>query len=99
MFTFLRHQYPAVAHILTHSVNLAFGPKSGFKNKCRARAGFGLVISGLGRVRASKCGTFTTLVETVYTTQSFWTLWPNWLNLFGHFKTNSVDDWKNPGQN
>ena len=32
----------AVAHILTPSVYLAFGPKSGFKNKCRARAGFGL---------------------------------------------------------
>jgi len=34
--------YPAVAHILTHSVNLDFGPKSGFINKCRARVGFGL---------------------------------------------------------
>jgi len=42
MFTFLRLQYPIVAHILTHSVHLAFGPKSGFKNKCQARAGFGL---------------------------------------------------------
>jgi len=31
MFTFLRHRYPAVAHIFTHSVHLAFGPKSGFK--------------------------------------------------------------------
>ena len=46
--------YSAVAHILTPSVNLAFEPKSGFKNKCRARAGFGLVISGSGRVQASK---------------------------------------------
>jgi len=27
---------------MTHSVNLASGPKSGFKYKCRARAGFGL---------------------------------------------------------
>jgi len=34
--------YPALAHILTHSLNLAFGPKSGFKNKRRARSGFGL---------------------------------------------------------
>jgi len=34
--------YFAVAHILTSSVNLAFGPQSGFKNKCRARAGFRL---------------------------------------------------------
>jgi len=34
--------YSAVAHILTPSVNLAFGSKSGFKNKCWARAGFGL---------------------------------------------------------
>jgi len=42
MFTWLRHQYPAVAHILTHSVSLSFGSKSGFKNNCRARAGFGL---------------------------------------------------------
>jgi len=46
--------YSAVAHILTHSVNLAFGPKLGFKNKCRSRAGFGLVISGSGWVQASK---------------------------------------------
>ena len=30
------------AFILTPSENLAFGPKSGFKNKCRSRAGFGL---------------------------------------------------------
>ena len=43
---------PAVAHILTPSVNLAFGRKSGFKNKCRARAGFGLVILGSSRVQA-----------------------------------------------
>jgi len=27
--------YSAVAHILTPSVNLAIGPKLGFKNKCR----------------------------------------------------------------
>jgi len=46
--------YSAVAHILTPSVNLAFGCKSGFKNKCRARAGFELVISGSDRVQASK---------------------------------------------
>jgi len=44
----------AVAHILTPLVNLAFGPKSGFKNKCRTRAGFRLVISGSGWVQASK---------------------------------------------
>jgi len=41
----LRHQYYAVTHILTYSVTLAFGPKSGFK-KSQVRAGFGLVISG-----------------------------------------------------
>jgi len=29
---------PTVAHISIHSVYLAFGPKSGFKNKCRVRA-------------------------------------------------------------
>jgi len=34
----LRNQYPAVAHILTHSIDLAFGPKSGFKNICWDRA-------------------------------------------------------------
>jgi len=34
--------YSAVAHILTPSVNLTFRPKSGFKNKCRTCAGFGL---------------------------------------------------------
>jgi len=44
--------YPAVAHISTHSVNLAFGPKWGFKIQCRARVG--LVISASGRVRASE---------------------------------------------
>jgi len=32
--------YSAVAHILTPLVNLAFRPKSGFKNKCRARSEF-----------------------------------------------------------
>ena len=32
----------AYLHILTHSVNLAFGPKSGFKNKCWSQGGFGL---------------------------------------------------------
>ena len=37
----------AVAHILTPSENLAFGPKSGFKNKCRARAGFGFQSDAL----------------------------------------------------
>jgi len=31
--------YSAVAHILTPSVNSAFRPKSGFKNKYRAQAG------------------------------------------------------------
>jgi len=46
--------YSAVAHILTPSVNLAFNPKSGFKNKCRALAGFELVTSGSDRVQASK---------------------------------------------
>ena len=48
----LRHQNPAVAHILTYSVNLTFGPKSDFKSVCRAA--FEIVISGVGRVRASK---------------------------------------------
>jgi len=39
--------YSAVAKILTPSENLAFGPKSNFKNKCRARAGFGLQSEAL----------------------------------------------------
>jgi len=43
----------AVVHILTPSVNMAFRLKSGFKNKYRARAGFGFVISGWGQVQAS----------------------------------------------
>jgi len=38
-------------------------------------------------------------IETVFTNLIFWTLWPNWLNLFGHFKLHSVDDWKKPGKN
>jgi len=46
---------------LTPSVSLTFKPKSGFKNSYRARAGFGLVISGSGRFQASKWGPFTTL--------------------------------------
>jgi len=41
--------------------NLAFRPQSGFKNKCRARARLGLVISGSCRVQASKWGPFTSL--------------------------------------
>ena len=53
--------YSAVAHILTSSVNLAFELILGFKNKCQAWAGFGLVISSSGRVQASKRGPFTTL--------------------------------------
>jgi len=36
--------YYAIAHILTHLVKLAFGPKSEFKNKCPAWAEFGLQI-------------------------------------------------------
>jgi len=42
MFTLIRHQDPTVAHILSHLVNLGFGSKSSFKNKCRVRARFGL---------------------------------------------------------
>ena len=57
--------YSAVAHILTLSVNLAFRPKSGFKNKCRDWARFGIVISGSGRVQASKWGPFTNLCRYV----------------------------------
>jgi len=34
-----RHEHSTVAPILSHSANLAFGPKSGFENKCRTRLG------------------------------------------------------------
>jgi len=44
----LRFWCHAVAHSLTHSADFAFGSISGFKKKCRARARFGLVISGSG---------------------------------------------------
>jgi len=57
--------YSAVAHIFTPLVTLAFGPKSGFKNKCLARAGFGIEISGSGRVQVSKGGPFTILCGNV----------------------------------
>ena len=53
--------YSAVTRIVTSLVNLAFRPKSGFKNKCRTRAGFRLVISGSDLVQASTRGTFKTL--------------------------------------
>jgi len=42
ILTSLHQQYPTVAHILTRSANLAFRPKSDFKNKCPSRARFGL---------------------------------------------------------
>jgi len=42
MFSLLRHQKPVVGHVLAHSVNLTFRPKSGLKNKYRARDGFSL---------------------------------------------------------
>jgi len=40
MFTFPRHQYSAVGHIFTHSINLAFGPQKindrfGLQNEAR----------------------------------------------------------------
>ena len=56
--------YSAVAHTLSHSVNVAFGPKLGFKNKCRTRSGFGLVITGSGRIWTWKWSPFTTLVPS-----------------------------------
>jgi len=59
MFSLLRHIIPAIVHILTQSVYLVFGPKSGFKNMWLARARFGFVLSG--RVRASQWGPLTTL--------------------------------------
>jgi len=37
MFTVPHYRYLAAAQILPHSVNLAFGPKSGFKHKCQVR--------------------------------------------------------------
>ena len=41
-------------YVLTPSVNFAFRPESGFKNKCRSRAVFGLMISDSVRVQTSK---------------------------------------------
>ena len=46
--------YFTIEHILTLSAHMAFGHKSSFKNKCRARSGFGLVVSGAVQVQASK---------------------------------------------
>ena len=46
--------YSTVAHILTPSVNLVFGPNSGFKNKCSAQP-------CSGWIQASKLGPFGTL--------------------------------------
>jgi len=43
---------PQLQKSLTHSVNLIFGSKSGFKKKYRDRAGFGFVIWDSGRDRA-----------------------------------------------
>jgi len=54
MFTLLLHQYSAVAHILTRSVNLAFGP-----------IGASTIKVGLGPVQTSKCDPFTTLLSYV----------------------------------
>ena len=45
--------YSAVAHIVTPLVNLAFRSKSGFKNICRTRAGFSLVILHVHRMFAT----------------------------------------------
>jgi len=53
--------YSTFAHILTPTVNLACRLKSVLKNKCWARAVFGLVISSSGRVQTSISGPFTTL--------------------------------------
>ena len=39
------------------------------------------------------------LVKTVLTSLPFCTLCPNRLNLFGHFRINSVNHWKKPGKN
>jgi len=53
----LRHQYPAVANILIHLVNLIFGFKSGFKNKFRSRPGSGLQVwtrAGLGLLNQAR---------------------------------------------
>jgi len=38
-------RYPAVAHSLTHSLNLAFGLKSGFKNNVRLGTGSGFKMT------------------------------------------------------
>jgi len=42
-------------HTLTPSVNLAFRPKSGFKNKCRARSEFRLQNEALSQLCRYLC--------------------------------------------
>jgi len=47
---------------ITGRVNCRIAEIAGFKNRCRARAGFRSVMLGSGRVRASKWGPFAALV-------------------------------------
>jgi len=65
LHTFFVTSQLAFCAYLTPSLSLTFRPKSGFKNKYRARSGFGLGISGSGRVQASKWGPFTTVCGCV----------------------------------
>jgi len=59
-------------------------------------------VRGEPRIQLNARGEVATalkLLKAVFTTLPFLTLWPTWLNVFGHFKINSVDDWKKPGKN
>jgi len=52
MFTLLRYRCLAAAQSLTHSVDLAFGPKSGFRHKCQVRdCDFGFRLKIKARLR------------------------------------------------
>ena len=51
-------KFSCYTYALTPSLNLAFRPESGIKNKSRSRAVFGLMISGSGRVQAFKIRPF-----------------------------------------
>jgi len=48
---------------------------------------------------SEEVATLLKLLKAVFTTLPFLTSWPTWLNVIGHFKINSVDDWKKPGKN
>jgi len=69
--------------------------QSGLKVFQQERAKACFLLRPFGRLSCNSIKTYWNSILNLI----FWTLWPNWLNLFGHFKLNSVDDWKKPGRN